>query len=322
MNHLFRTAAIAAALAVAAPVLAQAPAAKPAATASTMTAKQKVSTMVAMDVARSLSMIKADVDVPAFARALTLKLAGQPTALTEEQQKQIREAFSKEVQARVAARATPDAPLAPTKMDRAKISTMIAMDIAPSFEPIKDELDLIAFSRALGLALAGKPTGLTDDEARAVGAEFGQRMQSKFAAEAAKASKENLAKGQAFLAANKAKPGVREVEQGPAKGMQYQVLRAGAGARPAATDNVRVNYRGKLLDGTEFDSSYKHGQPIEFNLGQVIKGWTEGVQLMTVGSKYRFWIPAELAYGPNGMPPTIPPNATLEFEVELLDIIK
>ena len=85
---------------------------------------------------------------------------------------------------------------------------------------------------------------------------------------------------------------------------------------------MRVNYRGKLLDGTEFDSSYKHGQPIEFNLDQVIKGWTEGVQLMTVGSKYRFWIPAELAYGPNGMPPTIPPNATLEFEVELLGIIK
>jgi FKBP-type peptidyl-prolyl cis-trans isomerase len=104
-------------------------------------------------------------------------------------------------------------------------------------------------------------------------------------------------------------------------GLQYQVLRAGAGARPAATDTVRVHYRGTLLDGKQFDSSYDRGQPAEFALNQVIPGWTEGLQLMTVGSKYKLWIPADKAYGPNG-PPDIGPNQTLVFEVELLGIVK
>jgi FKBP-type peptidyl-prolyl cis-trans isomerase len=321
MKSTFRSAAVAVTLALAAPAFAQAPAkpataAKPAASSAAMTQRQKVSTMIAMDVARSLDMIKRDLDVATFARTLTLVVNGQPAGLTEEQAAAIRTDFSKEVQERAQARKTPDAPLAATKMDRKKISTMVAIDIGHQFEPIKDEVDMVAFARAFGLAISGKPTGLTDDEARAVGAEFGQKMQGKMAARQAKASEENLAKGKAFMAANKDKPGVRS--QGS---LQYQVLREGAGARPAATDTVRVNYRGTTLDGKEFDSSYKHGQPAEFPLNQVIAGWTEGLQLMTVGSKYRLWIPADKAYGPNG-PPEIGPNQTLVFDVELLDIVK
>jgi FKBP-type peptidyl-prolyl cis-trans isomerase FkpA len=322
MKSSFRTAAVAVTLALAAPAFAQAPAKAPAKStvaASAMTQKQKVSTMIAMDVAHSLDLIKRDIDVGAFARALSLAVAGQKTALTDEQAAKLRAEFSKEVQDRLAARKAPDAPIAPTKLDRAKVSTMVAMDIAKQFEPIKGEVDMIAFSRALGLAMSGKPTGLTEDEARAVGAEFGQQMQAKMAARQAKMGEENQAKGKAFLEANKTKPGVRTADSG--SGVQYQVLRAGAGPRPAATDTVRVHYRGTLLDGKQFDSSYDRGQPAEFALNQVIPGWTEGLQLMTVGSKYRLWIPADKAYGPNG-PPDIGPNQTLVFEVELLGIVK
>ena len=105
-----------------------------------------------------------------------------------------------------------------------------------------------------------------------------------------------------------------------ASGLQYMVLRQGAGLRPKPTDKVRVNYEGKLLDGKVFDSSYERGQPAEFSLTQVIAGWSEGVALMPVGGKYRFWVPADIAYGEQG-PPDIGPNATLQFDVELLDIV-
>jgi FKBP-type peptidyl-prolyl cis-trans isomerase FkpA len=321
MNPMFRTALVAATLAVAASASAQVPAAKPAsaATAQALTPRQKVATMIAMDIARSLDTIKADVDVVAFARALSLAIDGQPAGLTDEEAKAVAAEFSKEVQARLAARKSPEAPIAPTKMNRQKVSTMIAIDIARSLQPIREEIDVVALSRALSLALAGKPTGMTDAEAKAVGAEFGQAMQTKMAARQAKLAEENLAKGKAFLAANKTKPGVRTSESG--SGLQYQVLRAGAGPRPAPTDVVRVNYRGTTIDGKVFDSSYDRGQPTEFPLNQVIPGWTEGVGLMTVGSKYRLFIPSDKAYGPNG-PPEIGPNATLIFEVELLDIVK
>ena len=126
---------------------------------------------------------------------------------------------------------------------------------------------------------------------------------------------ENTRKGLAFLGANKRKPGVKET----ASGLQYKVITMGKGAKPKATDKVKVHYSGTLIDGKEFDSSYKRNQPAEFGLNQVIKGWTEGLQLMNVGSKYEFYIPSGLAYGPNG-PPSIGPDQTLIFTVELLDI--
>ncbi len=133
--------------------------------------------------------------------------------------------------------------------------------------------------------------------------------------DAKSASAENAKKGQAFLDANKKKDGVTVT----ASGLQYKVITNGEGAKPEATDKVKVHYRGTLIDGKEFDSSYKRNQPAEFGLNQVIKGWTEGLQLMNVGSKYEFYIPSGLAYGPNG-PPSIGPNQTLIFTVELLDI--
>ncbi len=122
--------------------------------------------------------------------------------------------------------------------------------------------------------------------------------------------------GEAFLAANKSKEGVKTTESG----LQYKILKEGSGAKPSATQTVTVNYRGTLIDGTEFDSSYKRKEPATFPLNQVNKGWTEGVQLMKLGSKYQFFIPGELAYGAQPPTPAIPPNSTLIFEVELLSI--
>jgi len=124
------------------------------------------------------------------------------------------------------------------------------------------------------------------------------------------------AAGESFLAQNKTKPGVSTT----ASGLQYQVLKEGAGLKPKATDTVVVHYTGTLIDGTKFDSSVDRGEPVTFPLNHVIKGWTEGVQLMSVGSKYKFFIPSDLGYGPQGSNGVIPPYATLVFEVELLDV--
>ncbi|GGW68464.1 FKBP-type peptidyl-prolyl cis-trans isomerase [Alishewanella tabrizica] len=138
--------------------------------------------------------------------------------------------------------------------------------------------------------------------------------QTKLAEAAAASAK---AAGDAFLAENAKKEGVIVTESG----LQYEVVQAAEGAKPAATDTVKVHYTGKLTDGTVFDSSVERGEPIEFPLNRVIPGWTEGVQLMSVGSKFRFTIPAELAYGDRDMG-TIPPNSVLVFDVELLDVVK
>ena len=133
-----------------------------------------------------------------------------------------------------------------------------------------------------------------------------------------KVAEENKVKGEAFLVENKTKSGVITTESG----LQYKVITEGTGEKPKAEDQVTVHYQGKLLDGTVFDDSYEREEPMTFPLGGVIRGWTEGLQLMPVGSKYTFWVPAELGYGAQSPSPIIPPNSMLEFEVELLEIVK
>lgn len=198
-----------------------------------------------------------------------------------------------------------------TEKDR--ISYMVGMDIAGSLDPIKDEIDVAVMARAIETVLAGRQPLLNEEQVANTRAAFMQKLQTKHADAAQKSRLE----GEAFLEANRGKPGV----QVTASGLQYQVITAGNGDRPAATDTVRVHYAGTLLDGTTFDSSYDRNEPATFPLNRVIPGWTEGVQLMPVGSKYKFWIPFQLAYGESGQGP-IPPNAMLTFEVELLEIVR
>jgi FKBP-type peptidyl-prolyl cis-trans isomerase FkpA/FKBP-type peptidyl-prolyl cis-trans isomerase FklB len=143
-------------------------------------------------------------------------------------------------------------------------------------------------------------------------------IQAYFTAEQTRASEATKTEGDAFLEANKSKEGVITTESG----LQYKVLTEGSGAKPTTTDKVKVHYTGKLLDGTVFDSSVERGEPVTFNVTGVIAGWTEVLQIMPVGSKYQVWIPSELAYGSQGAGQQIKPNSTLEFEVELLEIVK
>ena len=143
-------------------------------------------------------------------------------------------------------------------------------------------------------------------------------VQTYFMEASARDAKKTKEEGEKFLAENKTKKDVITTESG----LQYKVEKEGTGAKPTATDKVKVHYTGTLLDGTKFDSSVDRGEPAEFGVGQVIKGWTEGLQIMPVGSKYIFWIPAELAYGERGAGQDIKPNSTLKFEIELLDIVK
>jgi FKBP-type peptidyl-prolyl cis-trans isomerase FklB len=138
----------------------------------------------------------------------------------------------------------------------------------------------------------------------------------RMAAAAGPAGEKNLKDGQAFLAANKSKPGVKTL----ASGVQYKVLKSGTGKTPKLTDGVKANYRGTLIDGTEFDSSYKTGKPVPFGVSEVIKGWTEVLQLMKEGDKWQVFIPADMAYGPRQMGPIIKPFSTLIFEMELVEV--
>ena len=164
--------------------------------------------------------------------------------------------------------------------------------------------------------LDDRELAMTQAEANQVMQEFAQKVQEEQAGLRAELFDKNREEGAAFLAENGEKPGVITTTSG----LQYEVMVEGDGPKPGATDQVSVHYRGALLDDTEFDSSYERGMPATFGVNGVITGWTEALQLMSVGSKYRLFIPSELAYGQGGSPPDIGPNATLIFEVELLSI--
>ena len=203
--------------------------------------------------------------------------------------------------------------------DKEQVSYMIGMALGKQLDPVKDEVDVDVISRAIKSSLAGDKLLLTDEQAQKISQAFGEKMQAKQIAKMLADAKQNAEAGDKFLAENAKKPGVKTT----GSGLQYQVVKAGEGARPKPTDTVRVNYKGSLLDGKVFDDSATHGGPAEIPLQQVVPGWQEGIALMPVGSKYTFWIPAKLGYGDKGTPGgPIPPNATLVFEVELLDIVK
>ena len=196
-----------------------------------------------------------------------------------------------------------------------KLGYVFGMEIGNQLRQGGAEIDMDSLVEALRAAYAGSDLALTPEQATTIRNDYIAARRAEAEAMQKKLAADNAAAGDKFLLENAQRDGVKVTESG----LQYEVITQGDGARPAATDTVTVHYRGTLLDGTEFDSSYSRNQEATFGLNQVIPGWTEGLQLMPVGSKYKFYIPSGLAYGPNG-PPSIGPNATLVFEVELLGI--
>lgn len=202
------------------------------------------------------------------------------------------------------------------KDQKDKASYSIGYDIGDTFKKQKIELNVDAMVAGLKEALAGKEAAMSKEEREKTLQGFQKEMMEKQIAASKEAGAKNQAEGEKFLAENKKKDGVKTT----ASGLQYKVLKEGTGASPKETDTVVTNYRGTLIDGTEFDSSYKRNEPATFPVNRVIKGWTEALQLMKPGAKYQLFIPSALAYGERGAGQLIGPNATLIFEVELLSI--
>ena len=195
-------------------------------------------------------------------------------------------------------------------MDKLSYAWGIAMGQQLKAMGVK-EIDSASFKDGAKVAFDGGTPEIPMEEAQKLINDYLNDLQAKAEAKAREA-------GEKFLAENKVKEGVKET----ASGLQYTVIKEGEGATPTAEDEVTVHYTGKLLDGTVFDSSVNRGEPATFPLNRVIPGWTEGVQLMKEGAKYMFFIPSDLAYGPQGIPNAIPPHSTLIFEVELIKVIK
>ena len=279
------------------------------------TDRKRFSYMAGVDVGRDIARAGPDIDFPSFRKAVQNAFAGGAPLLDEQSSREVSMALMQRTAQR-SGRPVPGLPpgskAPPVAKD--KVGLLIGADIGRSLAPAASEIDLDTFMLGVRGAVAGTPLLLDDARLEAVRGEFAAHMQARAEADAAKSA----TAGQAFLAENRTRRGVIATRSG----LQYQVLRQGSGPRPRASDRVRVNYRGTLLDGTEFDSSYSRGAPAEFSLTQVITGWTEGLGLMPVGAKYRLWIPPDIGYGARGSGSgAVPPNATLVFDVELLEIL-
>jgi len=200
------------------------------------------------------------------------------------------------------------------KTDKQRFSYMIGLRIGQQLKGDKIDLDEKAFMAAIRDAASGAKPQLSEKDMQATI----KRVQEKKQKEASEVAKKNREEGEQFLKINKSRPGVKEL----AGGLQYKVIKAGTGATPKATDTVEVDYRGTLLDGRTFDSSYSRGKPATFPVNGVIQGWQEALQAMKEGAKWTIYVPSDLAYGSRGAGGMIGPNSTLIFEVELHKIVK
>jgi len=201
-----------------------------------------------------------------------------------------------------------------TKKD--KVSYVIGVNVGKGMQQQSIDIDPDIFAKGLKDAMTGAKTAMTDEEMRQVMTAFQKEMTEKQAEKMKVIGEKNKKEGEAFLVANKKKKGVKTLPSG----LQYKVIKEGTGQTPKLKDTVTTNYRGTLIDGTEFDSSYKRGQPAKFPVKGVIAGWTEALQLMKVGSTWQLFIPSNLAYGERGAGNIIGPNATLIFDIELISI--
>ena len=205
----------------------------------------------------------------------------------------------------------------PLKDQKDKVSYSIGLDIGTTLKRQLIDVNESLLDQGIKDGLSGGKPLLTDEQVKEVMSTFQKDMMAKQAAARKATGEKNAEEGKKFLEENKKKEGVKTT----ASGLQYKVLKEGSGASPKETDTVKVNYRGTLINGTEFDSSYKRGQAATFPVNRVIKGWTEGLQLMKPGSKYQFFVPSDLAYGERGAGSDIGPNAVLMFDVELLEVV-
>lgn len=202
------------------------------------------------------------------------------------------------------------------KTTQDSVSYIIGTSIGKNLKAQKVEVSVSQLARGIQDVMDSSTLLITDAQAETIMNAFQQRMIARQEEEAHAAGEVHRKEGEAFLAENKTKPGINVT----ASGLQYKVIKMGTGPKPKADQTVTVHYSGRTIDGKEFDSSYKRGEPTTFGVSQVIKGWTEALQLMPVGSKWELYIPADLAYGDRGAGQTIPPGATLIFEVELLGV--
>jgi FKBP-type peptidyl-prolyl cis-trans isomerase FklB len=208
------------------------------------------------------------------------------------------------------------APASALSTKKEKVSYAIGADLGKKLKTSSIDVDPTILTRALKDTLTGAKLEMSDDEVRATLMDLTKDLQAKQAEAAKEASEKNRKAGEEYLAANKGKEGVVALPDG----LQYKILTPGNGPKPSASDTVVCNYKGTLIDGKEFDSSYKRGQPATFPVSGVIKGWTEALQMMPVGSKWQLFIPPDLAYGDRQAGPDITPGSTLVFEVELMSI--
>ena len=204
----------------------------------------------------------------------------------------------------------------PVETEPQKESYALGVSLAQNAVGLRMPLDKESLIEGFSAVVEGKQPAITEEEFKAIIQALNEKIQKNAQAQASAASSKFKEEGEAFLKENGAKEGV----QTTASGLQYEIIAEGEGESPVAESKVKVHYEGKLLNDTVFDSSYQRNQPAEFGLNQVIKGWTEGLQLMKPGGVYRFFIPSELAYGDRGAGQQIPPGSTLIFQVELLSI--
>jgi FKBP-type peptidyl-prolyl cis-trans isomerase FklB len=212
--------------------------------------------------------------------------------------------------------ATTSQSASPLATDKDKLSYAIGMNIGATLHQQSMDIDPKVLARGIADTLAGSKTLLTDEEAKAVLEQLQEKMRSEQEAKIQAAAETNKKEGDVYIAANRAKEGVVTLPSG----LQYKILRTGTGPKPTLTDTVVCQYQGTLINGKVFDSSYQRGQPVTIPVGKVIKGFTEALQLMPVGSKWELVIPPDLAYGDRGAGADIGPNSTIIFDVELLSI--
>lgn len=263
------------------------------------TPEKKAGYAVGLSIGQSLKSIEGKVDLDQVGAGLSDELESKSRMSMEEMQNLLRDLAQGQVG------------------DQARTGYAVGCSIGKNIRNIVALVDVSSLKTGIKDQLKGKPA-MSEELMRTTLGELTERQRAESQKSRAAQGEKNKAEGQAYLEKNKTKPGVKVT----ASGLQYEVLKGATGPKPKATDTVRVHYTGTLIDGTVFDSSVQRGQPAEFPLNGVIAGWTEGLQLMPVGSKYRFIIPSELAYGENGAGSQIGPNAVLIFEVELLAIVK